>query len=68
MRAKTSMLCSGQLLCIARALLQRAKVLVLDEATAGVDPDTAACLQRALKRELQDCTVSHDHHKNYLCI
>jgi len=57
MRAKTSMLCSGQLLCIARALLQRAKVLVLDEATAGVDPDTAACLQRALKRELQDCTV-----------
>ncbi len=45
-----------QLLSFARALLADPRILILDEATASVDPVTEALLQRALRRLLQGRT------------
>jgi ABC-type multidrug transport system fused ATPase/permease subunit len=46
-----------QLICTARAILARAKIVMLDEATASVDRRTDERIQRTIRSELQGVTV-----------
>ncbi|GAK64527.1 metal resistance protein ycf1 [Moesziomyces antarcticus] len=53
-----------QLICIARAFLRNAKILVLDEATSAIDLETDAQVQAIVRSEFTGTTITVAHRLN----
>nr|XP_043610795.1 ABC transporter C family member 4-like [Erigeron canadensis] len=52
-----------QLLCLGRVMLKHSKLLFMDEATASVDSQTDAVIQKIIREDFADCTIISIAHR-----
>ncbi|KAI4365693.1 hypothetical protein MLD38_021658 [Melastoma candidum] len=52
-----------QLLCLGRVMLKRSRLLFMDEATASVDSQTDAVMQRIIREDFARCTIISIAHR-----
>ncbi|KAA8548937.1 hypothetical protein F0562_000621 [Nyssa sinensis] len=52
-----------QLLCLGRVMLKHSKILFMDEATASVDSQTDAVIQKIIREDFLNCTIISIAHR-----
>lgn len=52
-----------QLLCLGRVMLKHSRLLFMDEATASVDSQTDAVIQRIIREDFAACTIISIAHR-----
>jgi ABC-type multidrug transport system fused ATPase/permease subunit len=50
-------------MCIARAILKQPKILIMDEASSGVDQQTESLIQDLVKKQFKDSTIISIAHR-----